>query len=162
MFEWIFFKEQWTSRQTFSKWKHKFHFCIFFFFFQCSFWFKQLISCKTVFVSRTALVIISHRCFLVLLFGNQVIDIKNHFYDLFLCLVGLPWKPEACIQAFVNRKDILHAVFLFQVCVYIIIFILKPLSQKHPFLLPYAYVLKCIFIEMPKIVVWNCTLLANR
>lgn len=123
---------------------------------------SNLISCKTVFVSRTAPVIISHRLFLVLLFGNQVIEIKSHFYDLFFCLVGLPWKPEACIQAFVNRKDILHAAFLFQLSVCIIIFIFKPLNQKHPFLLPYAYVLKCTFIEIPKIVVWNCTLLANR
>lgn len=91
---------------------------------------SNLINCRTVFVSRTALVIISHWFLLVLLFGKQVIDIKSHFCDLFFCLFGLPWKPEACIQAFVNRKDILHAVFLFQVCVYIIIFIFKPLNQK--------------------------------
>lgn len=92
---------------------------------------SNLINCKTVFASRTALVIISHWFPLVLPFGKQVIDIKSHFYDLFFCLVGLPWKPEACIQAFVNRKDILHAVFLFQVRVYIIIFIFK-LLKKNP------------------------------
>lgn len=131
MFEWICFKEQRTQKQTFSKCKHKFQFCIFFFSNNVPSGLSNLINCKTVFASRTALVIISHWFPLVLPFGKQVIDIKSHFYDLFFCLVGLPWKPEACIQAFVNRKDILHAVFLFQVRVYIIIFIFK-LLKKNP------------------------------
>lgn len=138
----FFFKEQRTRKQTFSKWKHKFQFCIFFFFSNnVPSGLSNLINCKTVFVSRTALVIISHWFPLVLPFGKQVIDIKSHFYDLFFCLVGLPWKPEACMQAFVNRKDILHAVFLFQVRVYIIIFIFKLFKKTLPFTI-------CICFEM--------------
>lgn len=107
--ECIFLSTTW--RKIFSKWKHKIPIlCLFFFLNSVLSFLSKLISCNTVFISRTP-VIICHWFLSVLLFRKQVTDIKTDFCDLAFCLVRLPWKLEACIPAFVNRKDTLHAAF---------------------------------------------------
>lgn len=104
----FFFQE--PEERYFQNENIRFQFCVFFFLNSVLSFLSKLISCNTVFISRTP-VIICHWFLSVLLFRKQVTDIKTDFCDLTFCLVRLPWKLEACIPAFVNRKDTLHAAF---------------------------------------------------
>ena len=139
-FEWLpFFKSKEPGESHFKMKTYNSNFVSFFFQTVPS-GLNHLISCKTVFIGRTS-VRISHWLLLALVFGKQVIDMKSDFYDLFFCLVGLPWKQEACIQAFVNRKDIIHVGFpISGMCLYDYFYFQAFKPKKTPFLLPYSSV----------------------